>query len=58
MLLFAVSQQRGEGGHGHHTASAMLAVEAFDAAADPKKFPEQLKTLEVWQAKTYLLEHV
>ncbi len=41
----------GEGGHGHHTASAMLAVEAFDAAADPKKFPEQLKTLEVWQAK-------
>jgi len=41
----------GEGGHGHHTASAMLAVEAFDAAADPKKFPEQLKTVEVWQAK-------
>lgn len=41
----------GEGGHGHHTASALLAVEAFDAAADPKKFPEQLKTLEVWQAK-------
>lgn len=41
----------GEGGHGHHTASAMLAVEAFDAAADPKKFPEQLKTLEVWRAK-------
>ena len=31
----------GEGGHGHHTASAMLAVEAFDAAADPKRFPEQ-----------------
>ena len=41
----------GEGGHGHHTASAMLAVEAFDAAADPKKFPEQLKYTEVWQAK-------
>lgn len=41
----------GEGGHGHHTASAILAVEAFDAAADPKKFPEQLNTLEVWQAK-------
>lgn len=41
----------GEGGHGHHTASAMLAVEAFDAAADPKRFPEQLKTVEVWQAK-------
>jgi LmbE family N-acetylglucosaminyl deacetylase len=28
----------GEGGHGHHTASAILAVEAFDAAANPEKF--------------------
>ena len=26
----------GEGGHGHHTASAILASEAFTAAADPK----------------------
>lgn len=41
----------GEGGHGHHTASAILAVEAFDAAADPKRFPEQLKYTEVWQAR-------
>ena len=41
----------GEGGHGHHTASAMLAVEAFDAAADPKRFPEQLKYVQIWQAK-------
>jgi len=41
----------GEGGHGHHTASAMLAVEAFDAAADPKRFPEQLQYVSVWQAK-------
>lgn len=38
-------------GHGHHTASAMLAEEAFDAAADPKKFPDQLKYVSVWQAK-------
>ncbi len=40
--------------HGHHTASAQLAVEAFSAAADPKRFPEQLvgsEKLEVWQAK-------
>lgn len=28
--------------HGHHTASAILAREAFTAAADPKRFPEQL----------------
>lgn len=41
----------GEGGHGHHTASAILALEAFDAAADPKRFPEQLAYTEVWQAR-------
>ncbi len=45
----------GEGGHGHHTASAMLAAEAFDAAADASKFPEQLKNgVTVWQAKRLL----
>jgi LmbE family N-acetylglucosaminyl deacetylase len=45
----------GEGGHGHHTASAILAGEAFDAAADPTKFPEQLKQgVTVWQAKRLL----
>jgi LmbE family N-acetylglucosaminyl deacetylase len=44
----------GEGGHGHHTASAMLAGEAFEAAADPTKFPEQLKYVSVWQAKRLL----
>jgi LmbE family N-acetylglucosaminyl deacetylase len=37
--------------HGHHTASAILAQEAFDAAADKNRFPEQLKYVEVWQAK-------
>ena len=44
----------GEGGHGHHTASALLAGEAFDAAADPTRFPEQLKYVSVWQAKRLL----
>ena len=38
-------------GHGHHSASAVLSAEAFDAAADPTKFPDQLKTVSVWQAK-------
>jgi LmbE family N-acetylglucosaminyl deacetylase len=38
-------------GHGHHAASAILAREAFAAAADPKRFPEQLKLVKVWQAK-------
>jgi len=41
----------GEGGHGNHTASAMLAEEAFTAAADPKRYPEQLKYVQPWQPK-------
>jgi LmbE family N-acetylglucosaminyl deacetylase len=41
----------GEGGHGHHTASAILGVEAFSAAGDPSKFPDQLKYVGVWQPK-------
>jgi LmbE family N-acetylglucosaminyl deacetylase len=45
----------GEGGHGHHTASAILAGEAFDEAADSTKFPEQLsKFVTTWQAKKLL----
>lgn len=39
------------GGHGHHQATGRLVLEAFDASADPKRFPEQLKTTNVWQAK-------
>ena len=35
--------------HGHHTASAMLAVEAFSAAGDPNRFPEQLAFVKPWQ---------
>ena len=42
------------GGHGHHQASAILAKEAFAAAADPKRFPEQLKTVKPWRAKRIL----
>ena len=41
-------------GHGHHSGSAILAREAFSAAADPKRFPEQLKYVQVWQAKRIL----
>ncbi|MDQ3192626.1 MAG: PIG-L family deacetylase [Bacteroidota bacterium] len=41
----------GEGGHGHHTASAILAIEAFEAAADPSKFAWQLDYIQPWQAK-------
>lgn len=42
-------------GHGHHAASGIIAREAFDAAADPKRFPEQLlQGVTVWQAKRLL----
>lgn len=37
--------------HGHHTASAMLSVEAFDVASNPSQFPDQLKAVNVWQPK-------
>lgn len=38
-------------GHGHHTASAVLAQEAFDLTNDPSAFPEQLASLGLWQVK-------
>ncbi|MBS1975448.1 MAG: PIG-L family deacetylase, partial [Bacteroidetes bacterium] len=42
-------------GHGHHSASSVLAHEAFMAAADPNRFPEQFKYgVKPWQAKRLL----
>jgi LmbE family N-acetylglucosaminyl deacetylase len=42
-------------GHGHHSASAVLAREAFDAAASADRFPEQFKYgVKPWQAKRLL----
>ena len=39
-------------GHGHHAASAVIGAEAFVAAADPKRFPEQFAYgVKPWQAK-------
>lgn len=39
------------GGHGNHTASAILAEEAFRAASDSTKFTEQLRYVSTWQTK-------
>ncbi len=41
------------GQHGHHQSAAILATEAFVAAADPERFPDQLtkEGLRVWQAR-------
>lgn len=38
-------------GHGNHQASAILGKEAFFAAADKNRFPEQLRYVQPWQAK-------
>lgn len=38
-------------GHGHHTGSAILALEAFDRAAKSDQFPGQVKTFGTWQSK-------
>ena len=46
-------------GHGHHQASSILAKEAFRAAADPKRFPEQIAAgLTPWQAKKFYIGNV
>ncbi|MEO0340603.1 MAG: PIG-L family deacetylase, partial [Bacteroidota bacterium] len=37
--------------HGHHTGSAMLAMDAFDLAADPNAYAEQLKYVNTWQTE-------
>ena len=43
------------GTHGHHTASTVLAIEAFKLAGDPKAFPDQLREgLTPWQPKRIL----
>jgi LmbE family N-acetylglucosaminyl deacetylase len=36
-------------GHGQHQASAILGKEAFEAAGDPARFPEQLKFVQPWK---------
>ena len=46
-------------GHGHHQASAIVTREAFRAAADPTRFPEQIKEgLAPWQAKKLYVGNV
>jgi LmbE family N-acetylglucosaminyl deacetylase len=43
------------GTHGHHTASTVLALEAFKLAGDPNSFPEQIREgLTPWQPKRIL----
>jgi LmbE family N-acetylglucosaminyl deacetylase len=50
VMMTRFSPQPG-GTHGHHTASTVLAIEAFKLAGDPQAFPEQLGELTPWQPK-------
>ena len=46
-------------GHGNHQASGILTREAFRAAADPAKFPDQIREgLEPWQARKLYMDNV
>jgi LmbE family N-acetylglucosaminyl deacetylase len=38
-------------GHGHHQTSAIIGKEAYEAAGDPTRFPEQLKWVKPWHAR-------
>lgn len=54
-IIFTRFPPDSRAGHGHHSASAVLAIEAFKAAADPNRFPEQLVNgIKPWQAKRLL----
>ncbi len=54
-IIFTRFPPDARAGHGQHSASSVLAIEAFSAAADPNRFPDQLKNgLDVWQAKRLL----
>lgn len=43
--------------HGHHTSSAMLALEAFDKTNDAAVYPKQLQFTQLWQPKRIYFNH-
>jgi len=54
-VMITGSPEPSPGQHGHHTASAILGMEAFKLAGDSKAFPDQLDTLTPWQPKRILM---
>ena len=59
-IIIAIFTGTPRDGHGHHQVSGILAREAFTAAADPARFPEQIRaglrphrTLKLFQATGY-----
>ncbi len=53
-VIISRSAPQGTGGHGHHMATAILIEEAFAAAADPERFPDQLKYVPAWKTRRLL----
>ncbi|MBL9138066.1 MAG: PIG-L family deacetylase [Verrucomicrobiales bacterium] len=52
-IIVTMNPAPNPGQHGHHQAAGILATEAFGAAADPTRFPDQLHVegLGTWQAR-------
>lgn len=52
-VILAMNPAPNPGQHGHHQAAGLLAIEAFNAAADPSRFPQHIshEGLDVWRAK-------
>jgi LmbE family N-acetylglucosaminyl deacetylase len=49
-VVISVFSGTPQDGHGHHQAAGIVAREAFDAAGDPSRFPEQLRQgVEPWK---------
>jgi LmbE family N-acetylglucosaminyl deacetylase len=58
-VLIARFSGTGRDGHGHHQASSILTQEAFRAAGDRNRFPEQIQEgLPPWQAKKLYIGNV
>lgn len=55
VLMVPFSPDSAGSTHGHHTSSAILAMEAFRVAGDPAAYPEQLDTLRPWQPRRVIL---
>jgi LmbE family N-acetylglucosaminyl deacetylase len=52
--VIAAMSPEGTGGGQHHQASALLSREAYRAAGDPSRYPEQIQQgLRPWHAKKY-----
>ena len=57
VIVLRFPTEEGGSDHGHHTAGSILAVEAFTAAADASRFPEQLQYVQPWQARRIFLNY-